>query len=225
MTLYFSRILCDTGEPQKPDYIQNLKKVLSDENATISDILLTHWHFDHIGGVKDVLECVDNVNGSFRLYNFSLIFHCICLCFSFLIFSDCNIWKHPRNDEEDHYPELLNGLKLKPLEDGQIFFTEGVKELKVLHTPGHTTDHCILFMQETNEIFSGDCVLGEGTAVFEDLYDYMRSLELILNVNPSVIYPGHGNVVKVHIFPYTMCTTFLCFYTDKKKLWEFSLSL
>lgn len=109
----------------------------------------------------------------------------------------CKIWKYPRSDGEDSYPELLNGLNVNALKNGQIFHTDGVAELKVLHTPGHTTDHCILFMQETKELFSGDCVLGEGTAVFEDLYDYMKSLELILNENPTVIYPAHGNILKV----------------------------
>lgn len=91
----------------------------------------------------------------------------------------------------------MSGLKLDRLKHGQTFLTDGVRELKVLHTPGHTTDHCILFNQETKELFSGDCVLGEGTAVFEDLHDYMKSLELILNEKPSVIYPAHGNILKV----------------------------
>ncbi|XP_031627504.1 beta-lactamase-like protein 2 homolog [Contarinia nasturtii] len=163
------RILCDTGEPNKPDYIKHLKTVLRDEKATISDIILTHWHNDHIGGVRDVLQCLDDAN-------------------------DCNIWKHPRTDAEDLYSEVLGDFKLQSLENGQVFSTDGVN-LKVIHTPGHTTDHCILTMVETKEIFSGDCILGEGTAVFEDLYDYMKSLKLIINENPTTIYPGHGNVV------------------------------
>lgn len=37
--------------------------MLSDEKATISDIILTHWHYDHIGGVKEVLQCLDNAEG------------------------------------------------------------------------------------------------------------------------------------------------------------------
>lgn len=39
-----------------PEYVQHLKTVLNQENATISNIIVTHWHHDHIGGVKDVLK-------------------------------------------------------------------------------------------------------------------------------------------------------------------------
>lgn len=55
--------MCDTGEPKKPEYIKHLKSVLANEKATISDIIVTHWHHDHIGGVQDVLECLDNADG------------------------------------------------------------------------------------------------------------------------------------------------------------------
>ena len=80
------------------------------------------------------------------------------------------------------------------LKDGQEFKIDDMT-LKVFHTPGHTTDHVILFDEQTKALYSGDCILGEGTAVFEDLDDYMKSLELILSLNPSVIYPVHGDII------------------------------
>lgn len=67
---------------------------------------------------------------------------------------------------------------------------------RVIHTPGHTTDHIILYLKEENAVFSGDCILGEGSSVFDDLFEYLKSLELIRNLNPSVVYPGHGPVIE-----------------------------
>lgn len=114
------------------------------------------------------------------------------------------MWKYRRADAPDEYAALEN-VDVKNLVDGQEISVDGAK-VKVIATPGHTTDHCIFFLDETEAVFSGDCILGEGTAVFEDLYDYMRSLEHILAIKPAVIYPGHGNIIQVRdfcaIFPF-----------------------
>lgn len=85
------------------------------------------------------------------------------------------------------------------LTDGQEIKVQGAT-VKIHHTPGHTTDHVVLTLIEENILFSGDCILGEGTAVFEDLYTYMKSLNRILELKPNVIYPGHGNIIEVSYF-------------------------
>lgn len=61
----FRRILLDTGEPNVSEYVKHLKTVLEQEDATVSNIILSHWHNDHIGGVKDILRLIENANGSF----------------------------------------------------------------------------------------------------------------------------------------------------------------
>lgn len=69
----YRRILLDTSEPGVPDYVKHLKTVLEEENATVSNIILSHWHNDHIGGVEDVLQCIGNADG--------FLFYCMCTQF------------------------------------------------------------------------------------------------------------------------------------------------
>jgi len=108
--------------------------------------------------------------------------------------SECKVWKYPRVDAPDNYDEIPKSVELLKLTNGQEFTVDGAS-VKVVYTPGHTTDHVVLLLKEDESLFSGDCILGEGTAVFEDLYDYMESLKIILDKKPTKIYPGHGNII------------------------------
>ncbi|XP_018329655.1 endoribonuclease LACTB2 [Agrilus planipennis] len=160
------RILIDTGDANVPQYLNHLQSVLHDEGIDISHILISHWHHDHMGGVKDVLELQEKSGVSL-------------------------VWKYPGNKEE-----ISNdATKFHYLKDGQEFHVEGAT-VRIMHTPGHTADHVAFHLLEENAIFSADCILGEGTAVFENLYDYISSLKKLLGVNSSIIYPGHGNIIK-----------------------------
>ncbi|XP_044750332.1 endoribonuclease LACTB2 [Coccinella septempunctata] len=159
------RILIDTGDADVPQYLNHLKSVLKHEKIDLAHILLTHWHSDHVGGLNDVLTIKDKT-------------------------AHTQVWKHPTSEERD----LNLKVKIDNLKDNQEFTVEGAT-LRVIHTPGHTTDHVSLLLVEDNAIFSGDCILGEGTTVFEDLYDFMNSLNKLLALKPATIYPGHGNVI------------------------------
>ncbi|KAK8117854.1 uncharacterized protein PG998_006135 [Apiospora kogelbergensis] len=80
------------------------------------------------------------------------------------------------------------------IEDGQVFQVEGAT-LRAVHTPGHTTDHMAFVLQEEDALFTGDNVLGHGTAVFEDLQTYLQSLKKMEGLVTGRGYPGHGAVL------------------------------
>ncbi|KAI0857548.1 metallo-beta-lactamase superfamily protein [Xylaria cubensis] len=78
--------------------------------------------------------------------------------------------------------------------DGQVFEVDGAT-LTAVHTPGHTTDHMAFVLREEDALFTGDNVLGHGTAVFEDLGIYLSSLAKMENLVSGRAYPGHGAVL------------------------------
>lgn len=84
--------------------------------------------------------------------------------------------------------------KQSDIQDGQVFATEGAT-LRAFHCPGHTTDHMALVLEEEDAMFTGDNVLGHGTAVFEDLATYMNSLDKMQHQFSGRAYPGHGAVI------------------------------
>jgi ribonuclease/clavin/mitogillin len=53
--IIFSRILLDAGQGV-PAYIDELKNAMTKDNLRLQAILITHWHPDHIIGIKDVLK-------------------------------------------------------------------------------------------------------------------------------------------------------------------------
>lgn len=78
--------------------------------------------------------------------------------------------------------------------DGQVFPTKGAT-LRAFYCPGHTVDHMALVLEEEDAMFTGDNVLGQGTAVFEDLSLYLDSLRRMEKEFGGRAYPGHGPVI------------------------------
>jgi glyoxylase-like metal-dependent hydrolase (beta-lactamase superfamily II) len=59
-----------------------------------------------------------------------------------------------------------------------------------------------LYIPQDHALYTGDSVLGQGTAVFEDLALYLKSLDSMLHFGDSeqdggyeTVYPGHGPVI------------------------------
>ncbi|MDP9396057.1 MAG: MBL fold metallo-hydrolase [Actinomycetota bacterium] len=92
-------------------------------------------------------------------------------------------------------PSLVRGAQ--PLWDGQVLDGHGGVRVRVLATPGHTSDS-VSFVVEDDEpgVLTGDTVLGRGTTVVAHpdgvLGDYLRSLDLLRGLGPARVLPGHG---------------------------------
>ena len=101
---------------------------------------------------------------------------------------------------------ILKGDNVLDIEDGQTFSVGEGKDrfsLKALHCPGHTEDHMAFIVSESADgeegtLFTGDNVLGHGTAVFEDLATYLNSLRLMSEKigTKARAYPAHGAVLE-----------------------------
>ncbi|KAJ2982952.1 hypothetical protein NQ176_g1038 [Zarea fungicola] len=81
------------------------------------------------------------------------------------------------------------------IQDGQLFQADGIT-VTAHHTPGHTTDHLVFTLAEEDAMFTADNVLGQGTAVFEDMTSYLNSLHKMKNLFRGRAYPGHGEIIE-----------------------------
>ncbi|KAG8426464.1 hypothetical protein J3459_008118 [Metarhizium acridum] len=54
----------------------------------------------------------------------------------------------------------------------------------------------VFVLAEEDAMFTADNVLGQGTAVFEDMSEYLRSLHQMRELFSGRAYPGHGPVVE-----------------------------
>ncbi len=150
---------------------------IRDQKMILDHILLTHGHFDHIQGVKDLKNAV----------------RCeICaLDVEKELLSDARMnvsamTGRPEELEADIW-----------LHDGQQFESAGIT-IKVIHTPGHTKGSCCYFLEEQKVLFSGDTLFMESvgradlpTGNEKDLMQSVREKVLTLP-SETKVFSGHG---------------------------------
>jgi glyoxylase-like metal-dependent hydrolase (beta-lactamase superfamily II) len=132
-------------------------------------VLLTHCHRDHVGGLGAIGNALSSRSGAApEVYAHPLAVECL--------------------KEEWGFPAA------RPIADGEAMVSGGVS-LTAVHTPGHSPDHLCFFEPRSATLFSGDLVLGSGSAWVGDLIAALASLRVLLTLRPRLLCPGHGPLV------------------------------
>lgn len=141
-------------------------------------IYLTHCHADHIGALEELREKTGATFLIHRVENDNLRNPIINLTANLGI----------KNVDIDADARV---------DDGDLLHVGDI-ELKVIHTPGHTSGGTSLYVEKEKLIFTGD-TLFKGTYGRTDLAtgskkDIMNSInnKLLSLPDETVIYPGHG---------------------------------
>jgi glyoxylase-like metal-dependent hydrolase (beta-lactamase superfamily II) len=169
---------CGSGEPGYLELLtESIQKINPD--AYISDILITHCHKDHWGGLDEIMA--SDLNSSDN---------------------PIAVHKYPYMVETTPYKHLRSfphTYHLCDLKDQQAFEIDADTNIKIVHTPGHSVDHCVFYLTEEKAVFTADCILGHGSVAFENLSEYLNSLRKIKDLEPVRLFPGHGDVIDAAI--------------------------
>jgi glyoxylase-like metal-dependent hydrolase (beta-lactamase superfamily II) len=84
------------------------------------------------------------------------------------------------------------------LGDGDVV-RAGNLNIIALHTPGHSADHLAFWLAPDRALFTGDLVLGKGSSMVTypegDVAAYIRSLDRLIALDPTILFPGHWDPV------------------------------
>ena len=140
---------------------------------TVDAVLLTHGHFDHVGGVEAIVKATN--------------------CALWMRESDYTQFKNPQNDF--FYPiHDCDCTEVRFCEDGEQISAGGLS-FTAIETPGHTWGS-VCYICET-AIFSGDTLFagscGRTDLPGGDWQTIMLSLERLAELEGDyAVYPGHG---------------------------------
>jgi glyoxylase-like metal-dependent hydrolase (beta-lactamase superfamily II) len=147
-------------------------------------ILLTHSHYDHVGGMEEIYQVVSP----------SVYVHAVTREYLRLLRSP--------------FPEFFEALekdgKLKLIEDGELI--PGNPPLRVIHTPGHTAGDVCYFEENSGALFCGDVLLPHRLKLGPTLSkpdemcggrmkDKLQSLKRLLGLPVRHLFSGHGEPV------------------------------
>ena len=163
--------------------LETIQKIVNLEQ--IQQILLTHEHYDHIGGAQDILQAS---KGRAKIFAHKDVVSKL-------------------KEGKSTFAEMLGGTMPKltvdvPLSGGEQL-TIGDSLFEVLITPGHSIGSLCFYSKKNEVLFSGDTIFSDGGF---GRYDFpggdfntlLNSIEKLAELDVTNLYPGHGCIVEQH---------------------------
>ncbi|UZH55479.1 MBL fold metallo-hydrolase [Salinimicrobium tongyeongense] len=201
-------VLVDSGMPKSAGIIKKVVEERFGRDSKPRAILLTHGHFDHVGGLVDLLE-----EWAVNVYAHP---------FEFPFLTGEKSYPEPDPSVEGGmlakissiYPHEPISIKpfLKPLPaDGRV---PEFPEWEWIHTPGHSPGHVSFFRPTDSILLAGDAFI---TVKQDSLYKVLvqkeeihgpprylttdwkaahDSVQKLAGLHPKVAITGHGNAMK-----------------------------
>ena len=145
--------------------------------SPIEKIVLTHRHFDHVGGAADLAS----------KFNAEVLIH--------VDDADCVEGGDNASTAADAFGAKLKPIKVTRVAEDDVIST-GDNELTVLHTPGHTTGSICLYERRKRFLITGDTVFVGGVGRWDlptgNRRELKNSIRTLLMLQPQDMYPGHG---------------------------------
>ncbi|HKZ77292.1 MAG TPA: MBL fold metallo-hydrolase [Pyrinomonadaceae bacterium] len=173
--IYSSRelLVIDPGSPYVDEQAALAQVVdqLMAEGRSLREIVLTHLHPDHVGGVNALRE---HLGGSSPVAGHVLTAEALRPAI-----------RVDRPIEDNEVIELSGEPRIA---------------LRALHTPGHARGHLCFYEELTGTLISGDNIVGLGSVLIDppegNMRDYLDSLKRMRSLgNLSVIFGAHGPAV------------------------------
>lgn len=198
-------LLMDIGTSENIDTVFNSLTRHGIALESLEGVVLSHYHFDHGGGSAELWKRMQVINKDFKVYTNRITKQNLQNSAGHIGGARTTFGKFVGTmeripDEAFHIVEMDDFL---PVE-----FARG-ERVKLLHTPGHTADHCspsvilgdrtiFTFAGEAlGTIYTNDRMLSTPTSMPPNFRydDYIRSMDKIRSINPELIGFCHFGIL------------------------------